>query len=852
MSWHRPSLIAMCAVLMLPILTPSCTAAAEPAATGAPSATPTATDTPETTSLDEVIVTGTSEPIRRFDAAAATATLSQQQIQRYAPLSTVDLLGKLPGFGAEPSGGESGNNVNVRGLPSSNFQFVALVEDGLPFFQEAQESFLNADELVRLDLMTERVESVRGGTSSIFQSNAPGATVNLITRLGTDRPEGTLQLMTGDFGLYRLDGVWSGPLGDDLLLAVGGYYRVDNGPRPTGFTADQGGQIRVNLTRRFDDGQLTVYAKRLDDRTVFYLPIPLEDPRNPSASLSNLLDPLNGTLTSEDIRHVGMRVLNGTPGGTVVNEDLGDGVHPRINTFGANLDWTISGGWRLSNKLRYAYGTLKFNALFSLVPPQSADGFLATELPQAQAAFGPQVSSLEYVLANVRGANGARVPFNPASTGGLIVQGGWWSVDNRISNFMDDLRFSKSISGFFTGSHELSGGAYFSYYTLKQRRYFSTQLLAMQNEPHALDALALDGAGNAVGSVTEDGFVNYTNNSDLGGDVTGQLWALYATDDWKINDRLTLDAGVRQQWTRQYGYDLQYTTQNLNVPGTLAAQGVGGPTGVLERRWEQFSATAWTLGANYEVSHDLGVFARYTSSFRTPSLSDIYTGATQVAPVVSEVREVELGIKLRGAGFDTFATLFWNHFDPLTSSVSVLEPNGTVTTVPYIGQTRTYGLELEAQWHPIRLFELTGNLTLQKPTYENLAPLGGGQAIGGINGNQVARIAQVLGSVTPALNLDVLGLRTQIYATVSHTGRRFVDVANTTDLPAYTTLDMGAIWDSGQGLRVQLMGSNLTNTIGLTEGNPRVDTLAGQGTATAVYARPIFGRLFRASLTYSW
>ena len=56
---------------------------------------------------------------------------------------------------------------------------------------------------------------------------------------------------------------------------MGGYYRVDNGPRPTGFTADQGGQLRINLTKRFEGGQLTVYAKRLDDRTIFYLPIPL-------------------------------------------------------------------------------------------------------------------------------------------------------------------------------------------------------------------------------------------------------------------------------------------------------------------------------------------------------------------------------------------------------------------------------------------------------------------------------------------------------------------------------------------------------------------------------------------------
>src|SRR5579863_3198045 len=256
MGWSRLGIAALCASCF-PLLLAGRSLASAPTDADQPGTDATSD------SLDEVIVTGTSRERRKFDAAYAVSTLSAQQIEIYAPLSTVDLMAKLPGFGAEPSGGETGNNVNVRGLPVSNFKFVAVVEDGLPIFQEQQEAFLNADELARVDLMTERVETVRGGTSPIFESNAPGATVNLITRVGSNDPQGSVRATTGDFGLYRLDAVWSGPIGPDLLLAVGGYYRVDNGPRPTGFTADQGGQFRINLTKRFDGGQLTVYLKRL-------------------------------------------------------------------------------------------------------------------------------------------------------------------------------------------------------------------------------------------------------------------------------------------------------------------------------------------------------------------------------------------------------------------------------------------------------------------------------------------------------------------------------------------------------------------------------------------------------------
>src|SRR6202045_4259879 len=223
MLWSRCGIAGLCASLTVQILIAQSAVAALPES-GPPNEADANGDAAQMpTALDEVVVTGTSRERPRFDAAYAVSTLSAQQIDVYAPLSSVDLFAKLPGFGAESSGGETGNNVNVRGLPSSNFRFVAVVEDGLPIFQEQQEPFLNADELVRLDLMTERVEAVRGGTSSIFESNAPGATINVITRVGSADPQGAVRLTTGDFGLYRLDGEWSGLVANDLLVAVGGY-----------------------------------------------------------------------------------------------------------------------------------------------------------------------------------------------------------------------------------------------------------------------------------------------------------------------------------------------------------------------------------------------------------------------------------------------------------------------------------------------------------------------------------------------------------------------------------------------------------------------------------------------------
>jgi hypothetical protein len=50
---------------------------------------------------------------------------------------------------------------------------------------------------------------------------------------------------------------------------------------------------------------------------------------------------------------------------------------------------------------------------------------------------------------------------------------------------------------------------------------------------------------------------------------------------------------------------------------------------------------------------------------------------------------------------------------------------------------------------------------------------------------------------------------------------------------------------------LQLTGDNLTDEVGLTEGNPRTDV--GAGAAGSIYvARPLFGRSFTGSVTYRY
>ena len=80
-----------------------------------------------------VIVTGVTRTTTKKNATFSINTLSAEDIQRLAPMSTADLLGNLPGIYAEGStAGEASNNITVRGLPVvGGFRFAPQLIDGM-------------------------------------------------------------------------------------------------------------------------------------------------------------------------------------------------------------------------------------------------------------------------------------------------------------------------------------------------------------------------------------------------------------------------------------------------------------------------------------------------------------------------------------------------------------------------------------------------------------------------------------------------------------------------------------------------------------------------------------------------
>ncbi|MGX8283215.1 TonB-dependent receptor domain-containing protein [Xanthomonas oryzae] len=180
----------------------------------------------------------------------------------------------------------------------------------------------------------------------------------------------------------------------------------------------------------------------------------------------------------------------------------------------------------------------------------------------------------------------------------------------------------------------------------------------------------------------------------------------------------------------------------------------------------------------------------------------------------------------------------------------MLDGTGAVQNLGLVGKTQTLGLESEFAWRQTDMFGMTSSMTLQDPQTRGLS--NAGTAVAGLNGKQISRTPKYIVSLSPTLYFDLVGKQTELTATAYRIGQRYLDYTNATALPAYTSYDIGMSSYLSQRLELQLHVANVSNSVGLTEGNARVDTLSGQGTSEAIYARPIFGRNYTASLTWRW
>lgn len=761
----------------------------------------------EPAELDAIIVSGTAKfrGLSKRDASFSITTASPEQIQEAAPSSTADLLKIVPGVWAESSGGGTGANVFVRGMPSEgDAPFFTLQLDGSPIYPPPTLSFLENTTLFRIDDTIERVEALRGGPSPLYSNGQPGVTVNFIQKKGGDDHEGSARVTLGSDALRRVDLFDSGPLreGSGWYYSVGGFWRETDGVRDPGFASETGGQIGGTLTRRWDDGEFTVYGRHTNDRNVFYTAIPLLS-RNDGDDISGFpgIDPTSGTLIGPDFRRV---TLPTGIAGQSMTRDLADGRGVDITVFGGALDWNV-GRWTISDRFNFLTGDAPTNGLFTGANPVR----LADYITDTYATTG-----------SGRFVNGGGV----VDPNQQVLTAGWWVVDKDLRSFTNDLRFSID----FNERNALTLGVYHARYSSEDRWWLgNNMLLTAENQARRVDLTLADGR-----IATREGFVG-TSFYNIFGDYDGRNTAFFVTDEWKATDRLRLDAGVRHERQRVDGtvrdpvsVDLDGNPNTLYDNNTSVARN-------LRSIDQDDSATSWTVGANYTVGDTMSAFGRVNSGFKFPSFDNLRDGATQT----QEIDQYEVGLKAADSKYELYLTVFYNDFVGLP--FQAFDQNGNNIVV--IGDSKAKGVEFEGAIGPFGGFDLAWTATWLKADYGTF---------GNFSGNQVVRQPKFRARLTPSYYWSMPWGDAKIFATWTNVGDRYSDPANGQVLPAYDTWDIGASARIGEHWEFTFNGRNVTDEIALTEGNARV---IGNATSGGVFmGRPIEGASYQMSVIYRW
>jgi len=784
--------------------------------------------------LNQVVVTGSTSLKRTVrESSVAVTVIEREDLDRKAPRSMASALELIPGVTVEDSGGEASNNFTVRGLAGGGQNFIQVSEDGLPVFYTA--GF--ADQLVKMETSIERLEAVRGGTSGILTTNGAGATVNFLTHMAKDEADGMVRLTGSDYGTRRIDLRYGGPLGNGWYAGFGGFMRHSNGVRNPGFTADRGGLVRLYAGRKFSDGEFSVNLKVVNDHNLFLLPTPFMNPNAPQA-----VPGFNGgydTMVSAD------NAIQQGHASYGLKDNIGtDGIATKATALGYTLDKRLTDQLSLRAKGRYTDFNNQFNAVFTydnaslrpatdrLDPALNADiRAMLARFPGATAALKGVASGTIYSGAGLAGVGGNGLVSDSINSSQLHAK--QVSVnDVSLTWTLPNNSLSAGLLTIHQDSQDSSDG---------NLRFLSE----VRNQPARLDIVALNGAGQVVGQLTDKGVLEY--NPWGVGTAREQLDStnLYLNEEFKYGERLRLDAGARFERLRVRSWIPNGKT--ITPAGALKADGADADQIMVNNSQPAFDGSyltmnrqhsdqSYTLGGNYLVNDYLAGYARWSRSYQA-----------QGGEAPTMITFQELGLRYKQRGLSAALTYFHTIFNNFNWSRRY---DGDNQDTRVHGGIAVNGLEFDLDWRPVRWGHITATGVYQKSAvhYDSVSGPSAARVDMSALGGKPERSPQSNITITPSLSLP--GGKGEVYLRYHQIGRRFADSGNTISLPGYHTIDLGAHYAVTPALRLDLSVQNLRNAIGLTEGNPRASFTERAG--NYFYARSILGRNIQLSLSLSF
>jgi outer membrane receptor protein involved in Fe transport len=836
------------------------TVAPEAQAQDAPRRSASAQPAEESTGTEElstVVVTGSTSKRTLLDASVAITAINSADLEQKAPRNTAEVLEMVPGIFVEGTAGPVSNNYSVRGLPGGGQAFIRLIEDGMPPIYGG----LNDDEVFQNDISIDHVEALEGGSSGILTPNAAGASINFISRkLNFDQGGGLAKIAGTTYGERRVDAWFSAPITEGLAYAASAYYDSNPGTRDSSFRYDTW-HTKLQLEKHFDNGaSVRLTWKRWDEHDPYYADQPYAYNNGRISSVPGL-DSQFGNIVGKDFAYI-------TIPDSCVNEcfrtfSAADGIHATGSLYRIDLNAPINDSFSVFARARYTQTDWNFNGVFA--GSGTGNGGLASAetyltpgtaspinslLTLGQAAFP---TATQFGIRNV--ATGQVTPaanvaaLNALNGNGLLQQ----TVLNHQLIKQRDWGSDFGVKWDMTGSgwtNSLTvGGMIYSTHQTNDQSGVSPVTNDVANQSNIYDIVALNGTGNVLGTLTNNGLVSY---GDWGAGISyynQNSRSVYVNNEFAWNQRLHFDFGVRYEHESETA--AAGNSSSLPIP-----PGVGG---VVQTNPNAFNGTFaytsgsenpvnWTAGLNYTFSPNLSAYARYERGYQTNGLNPHPIGIVLY----------EAGVTFADYGLIGTLRGFRTQFDNQTWGGGV-DPANPNLNLGFFGNSDGNGLDLDAtyrpEFEPLHAFSLHGQATYQDPTFNNVSTGTitinnvniSSQANAFYNGKTPGRTPNLMYTITP--QYDLPGRRGQLYLRYQHIGRIFADNGNQVALPGYGVLSVGAICNITEKATLNVSVDNVTNALGLTEGNPR------QGFTQSIvngyfYGRGIVGPTALVSLTY--
>ncbi|MEE9372114.1 MAG: TonB-dependent receptor [Saprospiraceae bacterium] len=833
---------------------------------------------PDILQMEEIVVSANFNEKSKLESSVSVSLLSAFEINELAPTSAIEALKIVPGIYINDANGEVGVEIFGRGLSTPYF---SLQEDGLPssISEMSSNEKFTRDMFIRSDLMSERVEAVRGGSASIVSANSPGGIFNYITRVGKEDFEIEIQNRVGiqanENEVYnKLETFIGGRISHSgWHYAIGGHVRYDGGIQKSLYPHSQGGQLKLNLTKFYgDDLSVKIIGKYLNDRVGFNRPTLVQGWDNIQPALGFNFE---NNLVLPDVAF-------NLPDGRRIKEDptafknirSRDQQKVKERAIGLNVNYNLIDNWQVKLSGKFSkksliinhiaeeggMATISANSLFARLF-SNFDLFFTDLAPMVFGEY--QVYDLETneTLATVNTEALIRGQIPQISMNNLPGNGEifWALVNNdelKITEFVQQLSLNGQLE-----NHALTLGAYYSLAHNDRVLNSATAFLTVEEEPRLLGTRVImaDFAqfaqfapellpvahlsnqtavfNNSTGLHSFNSLVNEYNLLDE------TTISVFVSDEWKLNANLNIDAGLRYETIKHSGRsgitEVQDADNELGgIDGnalTVSDNIYGAFSGEYLDFDVDYSGLSYSAGLNYKLNENTATYARYSHSEKLLDALYVQENFTNGNPPIFKPREVtqtEIGLKYSKDRFGLFAVGYLsterNIFNQLLV-ISLSDPEGFYLTPPLSNSANYYGAEIEFNYILTPWWSLRNILNISGGTNQDYKVWNTGTSdtpdddfLVDLSGLPVA------GSTARKLDLSPLDItsiinfnkrRGSLVVNYRRYAEKFANIQQSFTLPSFNLWKVGVMYNINNNISAQFNINNLFNEIGILRFN---------------------------------